>query len=344
MKMSVEETNSNFSTQVTRYLSGELAGEELDAFNEELRKDPGKQDQLDEYRKIWDSVETAGTKGDYDLEYEWGLMQEKLPGFKPESEPISRGGGSSRSLLYYTYRIAAVLVVGLLLAFSWIYLTRMAGMEKVVAGNEPVEMIFEDGTEVIVNRHSSLKYSRKFSQQERKVYLSGEAWFNVARDTTKPFVIDAGAALVEVLGTSFNVNAYKERSTVEITVESGMVALSAKQDQKDLIIMKAGSSGIYNKTERELKLIPVSDPNSISWRTRELFFEGSTLREVAELVNSVYGVNIVIMNQELASCPITVTFRDQTIEALLNVLEITMDLNISHVGDEIRLDGEGCVD
>lgn len=343
MKMSVEETNSNFSTLVTRYLSGELSVEELAAFNEELRNDAGKQDQLDQYRKIWDSVEPAETREGYNLDFEWGLMKERLPGFKPESDSINSERYSGRSIRYYSYRIAAVLVVGLMLTFSWIYLTRMAGMEKVVAGNEPVEVMFEDGTEVIVNRHSSLKYRRKFGQQERKVYLSGEAWFDVARDTTKAFVIDAGAALVEVLGTSFNVNAYKESSMVEITVESGMVALSAKQDQKDLIVMKAGSSGIYNKSAKELQLIPVSDPNNISWRTRELFFEGSTLREVADLVNSVYGVNIVIMNQELASCPITVTFRDQTIEALLNVLEITLDLDITRVGDEIRLEGEGCV-
>jgi len=75
-----------------------------------------------------------------------------------------------------------------------------------------------------------------------------------------------------------------------------------------------------------------------------LFFEGSTLREVADLVNRVYGVNIVIMNRELASCPITVTFRDQTLEAILNVLEITLDLQATQVGDEIRLDGEGCVE
>ena len=330
--MSIEDLNRDFSSLVSRYLSGELPPDEHTWFEEELRGDPEKQALLDEYRKIWDSAVPVQS---YNLDAEWDLMQKKLPGFKTRS---------TRSLLYYSYRIAAVLVLGLLLSFSLIYINRMVGMERVIADNEPVEVILEDGTEVIVNRNSSLRYSKKTDQKERKVYLSGEAWFDVTRDTTMPFVIDAGEAMVEVLGTSFNVNAYKDNPTVEITVESGLVAMSAKADQKDLIVMKAGSGGSYNKDHRELKLIPTSDPNSISWKTRELYFDASTLREVCTLVNRVYGANVVIMNEELASCTITVTFSDQTLEAILNVLELTLDLELTREGNEIKLDGEGCID
>jgi len=330
--MSVEDKHRDFNSLVSRYLSGELHTDELSWFQEELRNDPEKQAMLDECRLIWDS---AVPDQSYDLDAEWNLMRKKLPGIKMKS---------GRSLLFYTYRIAAVLVLGLLLSFSLIYVSRTVGMERVMADNEPVEVILEDGTEVIVNRHSSIRFSKKFDGAERKVYLSGEAWFDVARDTSMPFVIDAGAALVEVLGTSFNVNAYKDNPTVEITVESGLVAMSAKADIKDLIVMKAGSGGSYNKDHRELKLIPTSDPNSISWKTRELYFDASTLREVAELLNKVYDTRIVIMSEELASCPITVTFRDQTLEAILNVLVLTLDLELTREGDEIRLDGEGCID
>ena len=332
MNMAAEEKHREFNDLVTRYLSGELSPEELSVFQEELRLDPGKQDLLDEYRKIWDSAVPGQS---YDLDAEWALLQEKLP---------KVGRGMTRSLGYYSYRIAAVLVLGVMLSLSWIYVSRMMGMERVLAEDVPVEVILEDGTEVIVNRHSSLRYSKSFDQEERKVYLSGEAWFDVATDSTMPFVIDAGTALVEVLGTSFNVNAYKDNPTVEITVESGLVALSSKEDQKDLIVMKAGSGGSYNRSQKSLKLIPTSDPNTISWKTRELFFDASTLREVAELLNKVYDTHIVIMNEELASCPITVTFRDQTLEAVLNVLELTLDLQATRAGDEIRLDGEGCVE
>lgn len=335
MSMSAEETHSDFNSLVTRYLSGELTPEEEQHFREMLRQDQEKQIQVDEYQKIWESVGSASNRETYDLDSEWNLIQEKLPG-------IDSGRAPARSLLFYTYRIAAALVVGLLFAFAWIYGTRIAGTEQIVAEHNPVEVLLDDGTRVTVNRHSRIRYSKRFSESERKVYLTGEAWFDVARDSSSPFIIDAGMATVEVLGTSFNVNAYRENTAVEIIVESGVVALTAKQDQKEQIVLRAGNSGTYNKENRELKLIPSSNPNKISWKTRELYFDSSSLQEVADLVNQVYNANLVIMNPELASCPITVTFRDQTLDAVLNVLEMTLDLEIVRSEDEIRLDGTGC--
>ena len=336
--MGTEDLHRDFDRLLSRYLSGELDAGERARFEEELARDPGKQDLLDSYRQIWDG---AVADQSYDLDAEWTLLKKKLPGFDTGSLKTATMG---RSIGFYTYRIAAILVLGLVLTFSWVYLTRMKGMMRVLAGDQPVEVMLEDGTEVTVNRNSTLRYPRSFDQQERRVYLSGEAWFDVARDTSVPFIIDAGAALVEVLGTSFNVNAYRENSTVEITVESGLVAMSAKKDLNEMIVMQAGAGGSYDKSQNQLKLIPTPDPNNISWKTRELFFDGSTLQEVCTLVNKVYGVHLVIMKEELSSCPITVTFRDQSLESVLKVLESTLDLQISREGDVIQLDGEGCVD
>jgi transmembrane sensor len=340
LNMSQEEAHMDFNSLISRFISGEMSPEEERIFKENLLKDTEKQALLEEYRKIWDSVGSVREATSYDLDAEWNLVQAKLPGY--ESGLASTPHAKSRSLLYYSYRIAAVLVLGLVLTFSWFYVNRMAGMERVVAKNEPVEVVLDEGTRLTVNRNSTIRYKKKFLAEERKVYLSGEAWFEVARDSTRPFVIDAGAALVEVLGTSFNVNAYKENPVVEISVSSGLVALSAKEDQKDLIVIKAGSGGTYHKTQKELKLVASSDPNNISWKTRELYFNGSSLRQVADLLNQVYGANMVIVNPSLASCEITVSFNDQSLEAILKVLEMTLDLSITRSGDEIRLDGKGC--
>lgn len=332
MEMAREEKHSDFDRMLVSYLSGELGPEESARFREEIDRDPEKQQQLESYRRIWDGAVPVAT---YDLDAEWTLLRKQLPDFYTKS---------GRSLRFYTYRIAAVLILGLVLGISWLYLNRVKDTVRVLAEDTPVEVILEDGTRVTLNRNSSFRYSDTFDQQERRVFLSGEAWFDVARDTSRPFVVDAGAALVEVLGTSFNVNAYRNNPAVEITVQSGMVALSSKADQQDQIVMKAGSGGTYNKSRKELKLIPSSDPNSISWMTRELVFNGSSLQEVCELINKVYGVRMIVLNQELASCPITVTFSDQSLESVLRVLELTLDLQISVDGKEITLDGEGCVE
>ena len=339
MNMSKQEEHREFTDRAVRFLSGELTGDERAAFLEELRKDPARQEELEKYRKIWDSaVPGAG----YDLDAEWELLRKKIPGFGEAPGATASIPGQGRSVLFYSYRIAAVLLVGLVLGFSWLYFTRMKDMQRVLAKDKPVEVMLEDGTRVVLNRDSRLRYGRTFDPGERKVFLSGEAWFDVVRDTARPFLIDAGEAMVRVLGTSFNVNAYRKNPTVEITVESGLVAMSSKKDGQDQIVMKAGSGGLYHKSLNTLKLIPTSDPNSISWKTRELFFQETPLREVADLLNRVYDVNILIVNPELASCPLTVTFRDQSLEAILHVLEQTLDLQVTWDGKEYRLDGEGC--
>ena len=198
---------------------------------------------------------------------------------------------------------------------------------------EPMEILLEDGTQVVLNRNSKIRYRKEFSAESREVSLTGEAWFDVARDTTRPFVIDAGRALVKVLGTSFNVNAYKENPTIEITVESGVVAVTTKEDMDDQMILRAGNSGTYNSNSRELSLVPSYNPNNLSWKTRNLYFEDTPLREVASLIGKVYNVSVVIPSEELGSCPITVTFSDQSLEAILNVLEVTLDLEISRSGN-----------
>lgn len=342
--MSLEETHSEFDQLISRYLSRELSPEEQRDFEKILHSDPELKSRVDEFRKIWDAAETPGSDPGYDLDAEWELMKAEIPELVEDSSLIKKAGRSP-SLLFYTYRIAAVLLVGLLVALGWRYGSGNMGTVKLVAHEEALEVHLEDGTFIVLNRDSRLRYKKNFASNGRAVSLNGEAWFDVARDTTRPFVIDAGPAMVEVLGTSFNVNAYKENSTVEITVESGMVALTSlmeKEENREQIILQAGNSGTYHKQKQELILKTRANPNNLSWKTRELYFDGSSLQEVVELVNKVYGVSLVIANEELASCPLTATFSDQSLESILNVLEVTLDLELTHQGDEIRLDGTAC--
>ncbi len=342
--MSVNEKHSDFNSLVTRYLSGELSPGALRDFEQLLQEDPEKRNLVDTYRKIWDSVGSVSERDVYDMDAEWSLLEARIPDLAGQETFTLDTGKPARTILFYTYRIAAVLVVGLLFTFAWFYSSRMAGMQRVVAENEPVELTLDDGTMVTLNRHSRIRYEKRFDGTRRQVYLSGEAWFDVARDTARPFLIDVGSAMVEVLGTSFNVNAYRQNTMVEITVKSGVVALTAKEDRHDQIVLRAGNSGTYHKEHRELKLIPNADPNTISWKTRELIFEETSLQEAVDLINKVYNAHLVIMNQELAGCPITVTFNEQSLDAILHVLESTLDLTIRQEGEQITLEGEGCIE
>ncbi len=339
--MKPEETHKDFNNLITRKLSGELSPEQERDFQKLLRNDSERESLFQELQKIWNSAGSAVEGVQYNLDSEWDLMQDLIPNLKQESQ-VKQSEVKTRSLLYYTYRVAAVLLVGLIIGLGLTYGTRMLYNQQIIAWDQPVDVILEDGTLITINRDSRIRFKKKFASNERKVFLKGEAWFDVASDPASPFVIDAGSAIVEVLGTSFNVNAYRENPVVEITVESGVVTLTSKQEKQEQIVLKAGNSGKYNKERKELELIQSSDPNQISWKTRDLYFDGSSLQEVVDLINQVYDAHLIISNEALASCQITVTFKGQSLDAILNVLESTLDLEILQVGNQFRLEGSGC--
>ena len=175
------------------------------------------------------------------------------------------------------------------------------------------------------------------------IKLTGEAFFDVVRDTARPFIIEAGDAVVEVLGTSFNVRTREDGDRVEVTVATGIVSLASKLDDANQIILQAGNSGIYHKAQNRLELVERANPNDIAWKTREIRFAATPLKEAIAVINKVYQVNIALEDPALmGDCPITVSFQDQDFAAVLNVIVQTMDLEMKRTDGVIILSGPGC--
>ena len=342
IQMAQENAHRVFEELVAGFLAGELNEADKLRFEQVLEEVPELQGRLEEFRKIWEGVDAVAEQESYDLDAEWTAFEKRLPG-RATMDPDTTSRDKGRSLfLHPVLRVAAILVIGLLIGLGGLLGVRVSSTTTVVAKAETVEIPMLDGSLIILNRDSKIRYSRKDKGEERRVRLEGEAWFDVARDSLRPFVIDAGSAVVEVLGTSFNVNAYRENPTVEITVESGMVALSARADGSEQIVLHAGNSGSYDPAQQQLELEPIANPNNIAWKTRELYFDNSTLEEVARILSAVYHVEVEILNPAIRSCPITVSFSQQSLESVLTVLESTLDLEIRQEGSRILMDGDAC--
>jgi len=331
--------HTEFTEEVVKYLSGELSGSAKSQFLLEVQNDPEKQKILEEYRKVWESVDKKPEVPGYNLDAEWNLLEGKLT----ESEVVhSSDARSARSVGFYLYRIAAALLIGLILSGGF-YLANRGITTELLAMEEGTGMVeLPDGTKVTLNSGSKIRYDKRENQNERRVSLSGEAFFEVVRDTLRPFVIDAGETRVEVLGTSFNVNAYRNNDKVEITVASGLVAFSSKDAEDELILLKAGNTAVYDRNRSELKLQPAANPNALSWKTREIFFENTPLIEAIRLINKVYSSKLVLVNPDLNECAITVSFKNQSLDAVMNVLQSTLDLSFEKHGDRVEIEGPGC--
>ena len=243
----------------------------------------------------------------------------------------------------WVWRIAASVI--LILGISWltqIYL-REAKQVQLVAEGTIEEVKLSDNSVITLNEHSKLTYPEAFDSETRTVKLEGEAFFMVDHQPEKPFIVNLGETNVKVLGTSFNIVSRRDKDTVSIWVETGKVLFYTGSDQ---VTLTAGQKGLYLKSQRSLLTAATTSIVGTEqfWRTRRLAFSGQTLPEVAESIGQAYGVNIILDNDAIRNCRLSVTFEDESLEDILSVIELTLNLNIQQQNGVITISGEGCPD
>lgn len=333
--MEREEQDIEFKDQIVRYLAGEMAVSEREQFENIIESDQDKMDQFAEYRKIWEGVDQLAARNKYDMDGEWNALAEKVD-FGNDKIPVSKG----RSIKMTVIRIAAVLIIGLIAVTRWNE-GKVSFTYKRVAIETGTELFeLPDGTKITLNAGSTVRYSRSEKLNFRKVLLKGEAFFEVSRDTLRPFIIDAGSAQLEVLGTSFNVKAYPENQDVEVTVSSGLVAMSSKQEVDYQILLNKGNTGIYNKEKEKLDLVIEGKANALAWKTRILEFTDTPMEELITVLEHTYQSEIILQDPGISEYTITVSFNNQELDAVLKVVARTLDIKIEKEGNKIIFDTE----
>lgn len=334
--MREEERNIEFRNRVVRYLSGEMDARGRSKFEDELESDSKKHKQFREYLRLWDGIDQLAERTKYDLDLEWEMLSDKMD-LTVESQV--RHKVYSRGIFL---RLAAVLVIGLAGLAGWWLIDRYAGYESISVDTGTEVVVLPDGSTVTLNAGSSLRYPSGNRSPQRKVFLSGEAFFEITYDTVRPFTVEASQAIVKVLGTSFNINAYRDNETVEVTVSSGRVSMASKSSLQNQLILHPGNAGVLKRKAGKLELIPQADPNNAAWKTRELVFSNTPLPEVIRVINHVYQSELVIGNPAIEKCTLTVTFSQQEFSSVLTVLVTTFDLNLERRDGLIVLTGSGC--
>jgi len=321
---------------ITRHLAGETTGEESRRIDTWIQENPANRQLFDEYKNVWESLGKVKDAAGIDVRTEWEKLEGKIDaGDTGKSIRLSRL--RKRSFSFYLTRIAAVLVIGLFISLTGIYIYRNSLFNTYSTNTGILLVELPDGSNVTLNNDSQLKAGKKFSEDKREVKLIGEGYFEVLPDPEKPFIVHTGEIDVAVLGTSFNVNAYKENEMVEVIVNTGQVAVTKEGAILEKVILKPGNKGTYNRSDQSLKLTMNQDPNYLSWKTKHFIFENHPLEEVIETINKVYHSNIQIIGDSLKQTRITTTFNNQSIDAILNVLKATLDIEVRSEEDKIEL-------
>lgn len=218
---------------------------------------------------------------------------------------------------------AAVIIPVLLIVGSYLYINQDVEMiEVVTSSNQQKQCTLADGTTILLNSGTKITYPSKFTDSTRVVTLDGEAYFSVASDATKPFIVKTNNISVRVLGTKFNISAYPTNDRTIATLNSGKIQVDIQLGKTDSkYILKPNQEIVFNKIDNSILINMVTVENS-SWKDGSLVFQDATFNDIVNTIERQYGVTIDYSKQAFLNTPYTIKFtHNESLEDVLNVLQ-----------------------
>ena len=199
------------------------------------------------------------------------------------------------------------------------------------------DIVLNDGTHVWLNSDSHLRFPSSFGAGERRVFVDGEAYFEVARDEQKPFVVDMGAQTVTVLGTEFNVRAYRDESSSVTTLFTGSVKVMSKESNAEALLTPGQQSSI-NNSSGSIGIGEVYLTDALAWRQNIINLEQRTLEEIAAYLSKIYDVDFTFVNDEARQIRYrgSVT-RSGSIDTVLSRLSEVSEVTFTNNGGTIKI-------
>ncbi|WP_436516451.1 FecR family protein [Ekhidna sp. To15] len=229
------------------------------------------------------------------------------------------------------YASAAVLV----LAISLLFILNQNGASGTL--NESLA----DGSKIALHENSSLEIIN-FNENIREVRVTGKAYFDIERDETRPFIIHTDNAKVQVLGTSFLVDTYGSKT--EVSVESGVVELSKNLNGSSEVSVKLvkGETGLVTNMNAGIIKKNNNNLNYLAWKTKVIAFNESSMQEVKQVIEDVYGIDITFENPAFLECKLTAKFNKKKPKDAIEIIARTFGIEYEYSNGKAVLKGKGC--
>lgn len=336
---------------LSRKLSGEATPGELKELEEWIRDNPQDHYVIESVQLYWHNMPAPDFFNISDNAHFERILDKaetpvvSLSGYQKATRKYSRVG--------LKWAAAAAILIGFTIVAGIMFNQQLhkgdgAKNDIVTTRGTKSKIILPDGTKVWLNADTRLNFDKKFNGALREVYLDGEAFFDVAKNKDRPFIVHTSDIDIRVLGTAFNVKSYKEEATIEATLIHGSIQVTRQKECIPQIILSPNEKLVFNKLigkavalpddlpmikEKEpqylVSKIAITENNDSSvvetaWIHNRLLFDGDTFKELAVKMERWFDVQIKFENAEVANYRLRGAFEDETIgEALKALQQIT---------------------
>lgn len=322
-----------FLTLLSKKLSGEISATESEALakaiesNEEYRLLTA---ELSQYFYQHQTIEPQLAK----LEQTWQTIAiAEQEGFNPKFDYLA--APKTGTIYMALLKVAAVLVLFIGAGLLGDYLLNHYPSEDfnvVASTNEKTFKLLDDGTKIWLNKKSTIRYNPAFGKEQREIFLEGEAYFDVAKNKEIPLFIHAGNIDIEVKGTAFNVNAYKENKAIQVALVRGSIEVSDRLNQDHKVLLKPNEKLIFsmlNTKDEHFAVSPIAADllfKETKWTSDTLTFNKEKLKDLALRMEKKYDLKIEVRSEQLKEKRFSGTFTNETIEQALAALKLSYPL------------------
>jgi len=223
--------------------------------------------------------------------------------------------------------------------------------------NKALTIKLEDKSEVLLQPASVLTYPKNFDAHERKVFLSGEAFFKISKNVKRPFYLYNKNTIIKVVGTSFNVISKDDSEITEVTVRTGKVIVFENKTNAggdniitNGVVLTPNQKGVYNSGKKnfEKKLVDIPLPIPQEKNTKSTGLSGkfvlseASLKDILPLLEQMYGIEIIVENKDLYQCQITGDISSENLYDKLDLICQSVKSNYMIDGTKIYISGKGC--
>lgn len=271
------------------------------------------------------------------------ILDEMFNQIKKQVRPFSL-----RRKMDWALRIAAILLIPLLSLLS-VYLFNNTNGDSIYERNEMVveadkgqkaKLTLSDGTKIRLNSESMLVYNQNFGKESRDVTLKGEAYFEVAKDSIRPFIVHTNFLDIEVLGTSFNVYSYENEEKIEMTLISGRIKIETHTNPVNTIYLSPNEKASFNKISRRILVEKTDNRFETAWLRGGLVFRSESMKQVIYKLERRYGVTIHLSDPKIEEDIFTGSFDSDNIIDVMKILRTHYEFTYKIMGNDVYVSSQ----